>query len=74
MIAATNVTAGRDSRLMVSALFAFAYQDSGFESALANGNLDASDRIATGSTYAVRSLARRNTAAPALAHREGVAA
>lgn len=70
---ANHITAGRDSRLAVSALFAAAYQDSGFETALSSGNLDASDRVPTGSTYALRALARRNVAAPALACREGVA-
>lgn len=70
MSAANHVTAGRASRLVVCALFASAYQDSGFETALAIGNLDAADQAPAGSTYALRALARRNVAAPQLSGRE----
>lgn len=52
MSTVTHITAGKASRLAVSALLAFAYQDSGFESALTSGNLDAPDAAPAGShTY-----------------------
>ena len=74
MSAANHMTAGRDSRLMVEAQFAKAYQQSGFEAPLMCGNLDAPARIATGSTFCLREIgAGRNKSAPALAFREGVA-
>lgn len=74
MSAANHMTAGRDSRLAASRLFAKPYQQSGFEAPLMEGNLDAPARIATGSTYCLREIgADRNSPAPALAFREGVA-
>ena len=73
---ANHITAGRDSRLAVFAAMDWEYQDSGLLGALTGGNLDASDRVPTGSTYALREIERtnRNAPAPKLASREGVAA
>ncbi|MBV6321959.1 hypothetical protein [Duganella violaceipulchra] len=73
--AANHMTAGRDSRLAVFAAMDYEYQDSGLLGAITGGNLDASDRIATGSTYALREIERtnRNAPAPKLVSREGVA-
>ena len=73
--AANHITAGRDSRLAVYVAMDFEYQDSGLLGALTSGSLDASERIATGSTYALREIERtnRNAPAPKLAFREGVA-
>jgi hypothetical protein len=72
-VAANHMTAGRDSRLAVFAAMDFEYQDSGLLGALTGGNLDASNRIATGSTYCLREIERtnRNSPAPALVDREG---
>ena len=74
--AANHMTAGRDSRLAVFWMMDFAYADSGLLEHITSGNLDASDRIATGSTYALREIERtnRNAPAPKLAFREGAAA
>ena len=74
MSAANHMTAGRDSRLAVYWSMDYAYADSGLTDILSDGNLDASERIATGSTYCLREVgADRNSPAPALAFREGVA-
>ncbi|MBX9793271.1 MAG: hypothetical protein K2Y02_03120 [Burkholderiaceae bacterium] len=74
--AANHMTAGRDSRLAVYWSMDYAYADSGLLEHITGGNLDASDRIATGSTYALRDIERtnRNAPAPKLASREEVAA
>ena len=68
----THITAGKASRLAVSALLAFAYQDSGFEAALTSGNLDAPEAAPAGSHYSRYEIAggRRNSVAPQLAARE----
>lgn len=68
----THITAGRASRLAVSALLAFAYQDSGFEDVLNSGNLDATESAPAGShTYNPDfDLPHRNVVAPQLARRE----
>lgn len=68
----THITAGKASRLAVSAMLAFAYQDSGFESALASGNLDAPEAAPAGSHISRYQIAgrRRNSVAPQLAARE----
>ena len=74
MSAANHMTAGRDSRQTVESNFHGIYQDCGYEGVLMCGNLDAPARIATGSTYCLREIgADRNSPAPALAFREGVA-
>jgi hypothetical protein len=75
MSAANHITAGCNSRLAVFAAMDWEYQDSGLLGALTGGNLDASDRVPTGSTYALREIGRtnRNAPAPKLASREGVA-
>lgn len=70
---ANHMIAGRDSRLAVYWSMDYAYADSGLLGSLTDGNLDASERIATGSTYCLREVgADRNSPAPALAFREGV--
>lgn len=68
----THITAGRASRLAVSALLAFAYQDSGFEDVLNSGNLDATESAPAGShTYNPEfDLPHRNVVAPQLVQRE----
>ncbi|MYM81130.1 hypothetical protein GTP44_04045 [Duganella sp. FT50W] len=68
----THITAGKASRLAVSALLAFAYQDSGFEDALTSGNLDAAEQTPAGSHVSRYQIAggRRNSVAPQLAARE----
>ena len=73
---ANHITAGRDSRLAVFWAMDYAYADSGLLEHITGGNLDASDRVPTGSTYALREIERtnRNAPAPKLASREGVAA
>jgi hypothetical protein len=70
--AANHITAGRDSRLAVFWNMDYAYADSGLTDILSDGNLDASDRVPTGSTYALREIERtnRNVPAPKLASRE----
>jgi len=72
MSTVTHITAGKASRLAVSALLAFAYQDSGFESALTSGNLDAPEVAPAGSHVSRYQIAggRRNSVAPQLAARE----
>lgn len=73
-MSANHMTAGRDSRLAVYWTMDYAYADSGLVEHLTGGSLDASERIATGSTYCLREIgAARNSPAPALAFREGVA-
>lgn len=69
---ANHVTAGRDSRLAVYWAMDFAYADSGLLDSLTDGNLDASDSVPTGSTYALREIERtnRNVPAPKLVSRE----
>ena len=72
---ANHMTAGRDSRLAVYWSMDYAYADSGMTDILSDGNLDASERIATGSTRVLREIGEhRNSPAPALAFREGVEA
>lgn len=73
-LAANHMTAGRDSRLAVFWSMDYAYADSGMTDILSDGNLDARERVPTGSTYALREIERtnRNAPAPALAFREGV--
>lgn len=73
MIATRNVTAGRQSRLAVSAALAFAYQDAGVESALNSGCLDATEQIPCGACYGVLATANRNGIRLMLAGREGSA-
>lgn len=73
MIAARNVTAGRQSRLAVSAALAFAHQDAGVESALNSGCLDATDHMPAGACYGAEASAKRNGIRPVLADREGAA-
>lgn len=75
MNAANHITAGRDSRLAVGWAMDYAYADSGLLEHITGGNLDASDRVPTGSTYALREIERKNRNAPApkLASREGLA-
>lgn len=72
--AARHITGAGDSRKLVSSIFHERYQDCGHETALATGNLDAADRMSTGSTYALREIehSNRNAPAPKLANREGV--
>lgn len=72
----THITAGRQSRLTVSALLASAYQDSGFEDVLNSGNLDAPEHAPAGSHISRYQIAgrSRNSVAPQLAMREGAAA
>lgn len=72
MSTVTHITAGKASRLAVSALLAFAYQDSGFEAALTSGNLDAPEAAPAGSHVSRYEIAggRRNSVAPQLASRE----
>lgn len=65
-----HITAGSTSRQRAGAALAFEYQDSGFEFALIDGNLDAADQVPAGSHVCLRELARRNVAAPQLAGRE----
>lgn len=73
---ANHITAGRDSRLAVYSAMDYEYQDSGMLGAITCGNLDAPARVPTGSTYCLREIERtgRNSPAPMLASREGVAA
>jgi len=68
----THITAGRASRLAVAGALAFSYQDSGFESALASGNLDAPEHQPAGSHISAYEIAGRgrNRVAPQLASRE----
>lgn len=73
MIAARNVTAGRQSRLAVSAALAFAHQDAGVESALNSGCLDATDHIPAGACYGAKATNARNGIRVLLAGREGSA-
>lgn len=72
MSTVTHITASKASRLAVSALLAFAYQDSGFESELTSGNLDAPESTPAGSHISRYQIAggRRNSVAPQLAARE----
>ena len=73
ILAANHMTAGRDSRLAMYWSMDYAYADSGLLGSLTDGNLDASERIATGSTRVLREIGdHRNSPAPALAFREGV--
>lgn len=73
MIAARNVTAGRQSRLAVSAALAFAHQDAGFEGDLTSGNLDATDQLPAGACCSEVATPRRNGIRVLLADREGIA-
>lgn len=75
-MSATHITAGRDSRLAVYWSMDSAYADSGLLEHITGGNLDASERIATGSTSVLREILSqgRNAPAPALVCREGVSA
>jgi len=71
-LSATNhTTAGRQSRLAVSAALAFAHQDAGIESALNSGCLDATDHIPAGACYGAKATAKRNGIRLLLAGREG---
>jgi hypothetical protein len=72
MSAVIHITAGKASRLAVSALLAFAYQDSGFEDALTSGNLDATESAPAGSHFSRYEIdgRGRNSVAPQLARRE----
>ena len=73
MIAARNVTAGRQSRLAVSAALAFAHQDAGVESALNSGCLDATDHMPAGACYGAEASTKRNGIRMLLTGREGSA-
>lgn len=73
MIATRDVTAGRHTRLTVSAALAFAHQDAGMESALNSGCLDATDQIPAGACYSEVATPRRNGIRVLLAGREGSA-
>ena len=73
MIAARNVTAGRQSRLAVSAALAFAHQDAGVESALNSGCLDATDHMPAGACYGKEATTARNGIRVLLTGREGSA-
>jgi len=73
MITARNITAGRHTRLAVSAALAFVHQDAGMESALNSGCLDATDQIPAGACYSEAATPRRNGIRVLLAGREGSA-
>ncbi|WP_219117118.1 hypothetical protein [Janthinobacterium sp. UMAB-56] len=73
MIDARNVTAGRQSRLAVSAALAFAHQDAGMESALNSGCLDATDQLPAGACCSEVATPRRNGIRLQLTYREGAA-
>ncbi len=73
MIAAHNVTAGRQSRLAVSAALAFAHQDAGFEGDLTSGNLDATECVPAGACFGMTAIVSRNGVRQQLAHREWTA-
>ena len=73
MITARYITAGRASRLAVSSLLAFDYQDSGFEDALTSGNLDAADQAPAGACSGMPATAGRNAIRLQMTEREGVA-
>ncbi|OBV38100.1 hypothetical protein [Janthinobacterium psychrotolerans] len=60
MSTTNHTTAGRQSRLAVSAALAFAHQDAGIESALNSGCLDATEQIPCGACYGVQATAKRN--------------
>ncbi|MRW88821.1 hypothetical protein GJ699_02350 [Duganella sp. FT80W] len=72
MSAVTHITAGKASRLAVSGLLHFDYQDSGFEDVLNSGNLDAPEQAPAGSHISRYQIAgrSRNSVAPQLAARE----
>ena len=70
---ARHITAGRASRLAVSSLLAFDYQDSGFEEALTSGNLDAAENVPAGGCYSAPATASRNGIRLQLTEREGAA-
>jgi hypothetical protein len=69
-----HTTAGRQSRLAVSAALAFSHQDAGMESTLNSGCLDAPEQIAAGACYGAQATPKRNGIRLALTGREGVAA
>lgn len=68
-----HITAGRASRLAVSSMLAFDYQDSGFEDALTSGNLDAADQVPAGACFGIPGAAGRNAIRLQLTEREGAA-
>lgn len=68
-----HTTAGRASRLVVSSLLAFDYQDSGFEDALTSGNLDAAEHVPAGGCFGAPATAGRNAIRLQLTEREGAA-
>ena len=70
---ARHITAGRASRLAVSSLLAFDYQDSGFEDAFTSGNLDAAEHVPAGGCFGAPATAGRNAIRLQLTEREGVA-
>lgn len=75
VVTVSTITAGRASRLAVSGALAFAYQDSGFESALTGGNLDAAEQMPAGGCIGSHLITRagRNAVLQMLSGREGVA-
>jgi hypothetical protein len=72
--ATSIITGASASRQAVAALFAFAYQDSGYEKALMDGVLDAPERMPAGSHFSKECTARRNAVRTQLVDREGCAA
>lgn len=70
MSTTNHTTAGRQSRLAVSAALAFAHQDAGVESALTSGCLDATDHIPAGACYGADASAKRNGIRVLMAGRE----
>jgi hypothetical protein len=72
--AASHITGASASRLAVAARFAFAYQDSGYERHLMDGNLDAPCSMPAGGQRGRELQARRNVAEQLLTVRTGSAA
>ncbi len=68
--ATSIITGASASRQAVAALFAFAYQDSGYEKELMDGVLDAPEQMPAGAHRAEPRTARRNAAQPQLVDRD----
>jgi len=66
----THITAGRASRLAVSAALAFSYQDAGFEDALTVGNLDAAEEVPAGGCKSEPAVEHRNAIRQQLSGRD----
>jgi hypothetical protein len=69
--ATSIITGASASRQAVADLFAFAYQDSGYEKELMDGVLDAPAQMPAGAHHWEERTARRNAVRPQLVGREG---